>query len=314
MSSIVDTIRATLAALRAKAMATADLPPHKIGEGEVDPVLQPLEKELTIALDQLKAFKNDDKAKHLHAKDLREAREILGHCDSLYHEGVFHVEGVAADAIPAGQAKLASMLAEGHQLLRECLDRVDAYHVGEPLRGLSTKLDNILHALEGLKEKTDLHPGDLLHLRRKLAEVDAHYHEGRFDKEGAGEKVPEGQAVLASNLATAHETVRALLMKTDYYKVSEPLSTLTLILTLADKDRFIRSTKRCFPFTTAWRTSRCGWRGCWARATSRRRTWCRCATACSVATRSGRKARSRLRGGCRRGRPPCPSSFMKLTT
>lgn len=221
MSSIVNTIRATLSALRAK--ATADLPPHKIGEGEVDPALQPLEKELTIALDQLKAFKNDDKAKHLHAKDLREAREILGHGDSLYHEGVFHVEGVASDAIPPGQAKLASMLAEGHELLRECLDRVDAYHVADPLRGLSTKLDNVIHALEGLKEKTDLHPGDLLHLRRKLAEIDAHYHEGRFDKAGADEKVPEGQAVLAQNLATAHETVRALLMKTDYYKVDKGL-------------------------------------------------------------------------------------------
>lgn len=47
--------------------------------------------------------------------------------DSLYHEGKFCVEGV--EGIPHGQAKLASMLAEGHELLRECLERVDFYKV-----------------------------------------------------------------------------------------------------------------------------------------------------------------------------------------
>lgn len=138
--------------------------------------------QLRIALDELKAFKNEDVNKSLHAKDLREPREILGHVvstsshssvflcrvrqdaifrgpedwfnwsrkrrvpsmsttiaflnlstpfpsqDSLYHEGKFCVEGVKG--IPHGQAKLADMLAEGHELLHECLERVDFYTVG----------------------------------------------------------------------------------------------------------------------------------------------------------------------------------------
>jgi len=92
---------------------------------------------------------------------------------------------------------------------------------------LQNKLDNVQHALDTLKDKTDLHPRDLLLLRRKLAEVDSLYHDAKFDvpslmggkKEGGAGGIPEGQAVLAASLANAHETLRALLFKTDYYKV-----------------------------------------------------------------------------------------------
>jgi hypothetical protein len=93
--------------------------------------------------------------------------------------------------------------------------------VSEPLRPLQNKLDNVQHALESLQDKEDLHPRDLLPLRRKLAEIDAHYHEGRFESAGRGGEhlISEGQAVLAALLNNAHETLRALLLKTDYYKV-----------------------------------------------------------------------------------------------
>ena len=81
---------------------------------------------------------------------------------------------------------------------------------------MQNKLDNVQHALDSLKDKPDLHPHDLLPLRRKLAEVDNLYHEAKFDvpspkgkgrkKEGGGEGeveggagaeggIPEGQAV-----------------------------------------------------------------------------------------------------------------------
>ena len=91
------------------------------------------------------------------------------------------MEGI--EEIPHGQAKLASMLAEGHDILRECLERVDFYTVRPCVRvcvcvplpfslppsflglrapcPLQNKLDDMQHALDTLKDKTDLHPHGL---------------------------------------------------------------------------------------------------------------------------------------------------------
>lgn len=52
---------------------------------------------------------------------------------------------------------------------------------------------------------------------QKLAEIDAHYTQAGVEVDGT---FPEGQAVVVGMLNEAHEIVRRLLMKCDYYKVT----------------------------------------------------------------------------------------------
>lgn len=41
------------------------------------------------------------------------------------------------------------------------------------------QLVNMQHALDALKDKPDVKPKDVRSYRQKLAEIDAHYHQGR---------------------------------------------------------------------------------------------------------------------------------------
>lgn len=121
---MLDTIRHAIENLKATYHKTMDMPPTTTtttgaGSSEVDPALQPVQKELAEAIAALKKMAAEP-AKHTHASELRAARETLGHVDSLYHEGKIVIPGVAG--VPAGQAQLAEMLAEGHELLRSILD------------------------------------------------------------------------------------------------------------------------------------------------------------------------------------------------
>lgn len=114
------------------------------------------------------------------------------------------------------QAKLAQMLSDGHELLREILmNQVDYYkvcfwrclglwfglvcweeplgvgscsdssthtpQVGSALMPIHDKLENCLHALREIKNSPDeLKPKQLRPYRSKLAEIDAHYEQARY--------------------------------------------------------------------------------------------------------------------------------------
>lgn len=215
---MLDTIRHAMANLKATLSKTLDMPPTKTASHDVDAALVPIEKELQQALAALQKFAAE-KEKPVHATDLRAARETLGHVDSLYHEGAIVIPGV--EGVPAGQAKLSEMLAQGHELLRTILEnQVDFYKVDAALRPTHDKLDNVLHALRSIQDKADLQPHDLRPYRQKLAEIDAHYTQAGVEVDG---KFPEGQAVVAGMLNESHELVRQMLMKCDYYKVAPEL-------------------------------------------------------------------------------------------
>jgi hypothetical protein len=107
------------------------------------------------------------------------------------------------------------------------------------------QLVNMQHALDALKDKPDVKPKDVRSYRQKLAEIDAHYHEGRyvhrcrcrpcrtclhprarctctacqgiclphtpfaFCRFEVHKSFPEGQAIVADLLAKTHDTVSA---------------------------------------------------------------------------------------------------------
>jgi sulfur carrier protein ThiS/soluble cytochrome b562 len=181
----------------------------------VEDALKPLEQELEEVVTKLKGMEGP-----VMPRDLRAIREILGHVDAVYHEGRFDLPGV--QGIPPGQARAAQLLSEAHDLLRTKLESSDAYRVAPELRSYHDQLENIIHALDDLAaHKPDIKPADLRPYRTKLAQIDSHYHMATFETPSGG--APEGVAIVAELLNSAHEKMRAMLDKTGFYTVEEPL-------------------------------------------------------------------------------------------
>lgn len=214
------TIRDTFSGLAhhgEKPHASADKASKQDPAEETHQELKPLEEELNTLISQLEGMADKTVTPH----ELRPIRQRLGHIDSFYHEGRFNLPGV--QGVPPGQARVADMLNTAHELLRARLESTDYYKVSNELRTYHDRLTNIQHALEAMRDKPNLQPRDIRSYRNKLGEIDAHYHMAGFE---VNQSMPEGQAIIADLLNTCHETVRELLLKTDYYKVDPALYSL----------------------------------------------------------------------------------------
>ena len=55
------------------------------------------------------------------------------------------------------------------------------FQVGDELRPWHDKLTNICFALKKVNQMPNPMPKDVRNLRKKLAEIDAHYHEARIE-------------------------------------------------------------------------------------------------------------------------------------
>lgn len=186
----------------------------------LDPALRPAYNEL---LDVVVAFDTLKNKPYIRHQDVGRIQNKLSELEEMLKIGPTH------GLIEVGEAALRDMFEEVHDMVYSVvqdlpLETYEEPEVASSLEPLKHRLEMVIHQLKELSKKPTkwVTSKDVGHIQCQLMEIDEKYKQGRFDWK---RQVPQGQAVLADLLETAHALAADLMSHAkEYHELESRLS------------------------------------------------------------------------------------------